>query len=208
MLFLQKISLRGEVYRMLKLNNSKKSAILDHFTWYEIWQTMNEVKPVYLIPGLNMMSTYQLSEYFDVPIRLIKKLEAKYHLGDPLTRRCVTGTEIGFFSIGRTKVIFEGVTHWQYNFGNFSAHAANVGTVCYAPTAVESFLPYFTDSKVCSAILDKLSEKLAEREKIAAKRKKAEEEAKDLEIKRAVGKALAELKIDQPTVTVKVAVGT
>lgn len=47
--------------------------LLNNTRWYDVWKTMNEVKPIHLIPGLNMMTVYQLSEYFEVPI--MKKQE-------------------------------------------------------------------------------------------------------------------------------------
>ncbi len=194
--------------------------LLEHERWYKIWQIMNEVKPIHLIPGLNMMTVYQLSEYFEVPVRFIHKIENKYHLGNPIDRRFVRSDEFSFLALNKKRVLYEGVNHWQYDFKDFSIHMAAAGAICYSPMLIEDFLPYITGvSQVCSDIVLKIiksfsydtlrclgaegllrsvEEYEAEQRRIEAKK------AKEIEAKKVLNKVLANMQIEYPAVTVEV----
>lgn len=195
--------------------------LLNNTRWYDVWKTMNEVKPIHLIPGLNMMTVYQLSEYFEVPIRLIRNIENKHHLGDQITRKYIQGDEFSFLALNKKKVMFEGVQHWQYDFRDFSIHMASAGAICYSPQLVEEFLPYIRGSKICSDIIRKLikgfdfdyysylginllNKKLLDFEKNEAKI--AYEKAREAETKRIVDSVLADIKIEQLPISVEVMV--
>lgn len=195
--------------------------LLNNTRWYDVWKTMNEVKPIHLIPGLNMMTVYQLSEYFEVPIRLIRNIENKHHLGDQITRKYIQGDEFSFLALNKKKVMFEGVQHWQYDFRDFSIHMASAGAICYSPQLVEEFLPYIRGSKICSDIIRKLikgfdfdyysylginllNKKLLDFEKNEAKI--TYEKAREAETKRIVDSVLADIKIEQLPISVEVMV--
>lgn len=195
--------------------------LLNHTRWYDVWKTMNEVKPLHLIPGLNMITIYQLSEYFEIPLRLIRNIENKYHLGDQITRQYIQSDEFSFLALSKKRVMYEGVQHWQYDFRDFSIHMASAGAICYSPQLVEEFLPYIKGSKVCSDIIRKLikgfnfkgysyldigmlSEKLLKYEENEAKL--AAEKRKEAEAKKLVKKVLVDMSFESESVTVEVTV--
>lgn len=196
--------------------------LLERVDWYKIWKIMNEVKPIHLIPGLNMMTVYQLSEYFEIPIRLIQNIENKYHLGNSITRRYVQSDEFSFLALNKKRVKFDGgIQHWQYDFRDFSIHMASAGAICYSPQLVEEFLPYITGSQVCSDIIVKIIKSIPHdtlrymsaegllrsvEEYEAEQQKNDAEKAKELEVTKVINKVLAEMKIEQPTVTIEVTV--
>lgn len=134
--------------------------ICERRNWYEVWNMMNEIKPLNLIPGLNMITIYQLSDYFEIPIRQIRAIEQKYAFGGLLDSRSdrdfISSKELSFLALSKQKVKYEGVCHWQYNFKNFSIHAAAPGAICYSPRLTERFVPYINGSEVCSQIICKL----------------------------------------------------
>ncbi len=168
-----------------------------------------------------MLTIYQLSEYFEIPLRLIKKIEKNYHLGNPITRQYIQNDEFSFLSLNKKRVMFEGVQHWQYDFRDFSIHVASAGAICYSPQLVEEFLPYIKGSKICSDIVCKLIKGfnfesnsylgigllkycLSEYEKNEAK--VDSEKARKNEAKRVVKEVLADMKINQSPVTIEIMV--
>lgn len=195
--------------------------LLERVGWYKIWKIMNEVKPIHLIPGLNMMTVYQLSEYFEIPVRLIQNVEKKYHLGNSITRRYVQSDEFSFLALNKKRVYFDGVQHWQYDFRDFSIHMASAGAICYSPQLIEEFLPYITGSQVCSDIVVKIIKSIprdtlrymsaegllqsVEEYEIEQQKNEAEK-AKELEAKRVLNKVFAEMKIEHSAVTIEVTV--
>lgn len=191
--------------------------LLNHTRWYDVWKMMNEVKPLHLIPGLNVATIYQLSEYFDVPLRLLKNIETKYHLGDPISRQFVSSDELGFLALSKQRVKFEGVQHWQYDFRDFSIHTAAAGAMCYSPKLIEEFLPYIKGSQVCSDIIRKVIKSFnfesrsylgldALKRSLTAYEQSEAEKAKESETKRIVKQVLADMKIEQSPVTIEVMV--
>lgn len=131
--------------------------LLPYISPYKIWQTMNDVRTMYLIPGLNMVTIYQFAEYFEIPIRQIKSIENKHRgLRDMFSRRYLQSDEFEWLAWNKRRIVFEGVQHWRYDFKDFSIHMAAAGALCYSPYLIMCFLPYIKGSKVCSDIITKL----------------------------------------------------
>lgn len=157
---------------MYKLNNiylnryytseQKRShfiSLMGRMRWFDVWKIMNCVKPIHLIPGINMVTIYQIAEYFEVPLRLIKNIEKKYNINDPIGRRYIQSDELCYLSLNKKQAMFEGVRHWQYEFKDFSIHTAAAGVICYSPQLMESFIPYIDESEVCSKIICEIIKK-------------------------------------------------
>ena len=188
--------------------------LLNHLSWYKVWKLMNEVKPLHLIPGLNMVTVYQLSEYFDIPLRQIKNIENKYRLGDHLSRQFLSSEELGFLALSKQPVKFEGVKHWQYSFKDFSIHTAAAGSICYSPALAEKFLPYIQESEVCSEVICRIIKSVNPKDyelygidpllrSLSEYEQEQEKLAKEAETRKAVEKVLADMKIEQPPVTIE-----
>lgn len=145
---------------MFELKTEKEREVLRKFLPYirdyKLWQLMNEIKPICLIPGLNMVTIYQFADYFGISMRQIKSIENKYHLGNCWSRRYLQSDEFEWLAWNKRKIDYEGVQHWCYDFKDFSIHMAAAGAICYSPYLVMEFLPYIKGSQVCSDILTRV----------------------------------------------------
>lgn len=114
---------------------------------------------------------------------------------------------------------FEGVQHWQYDFRDFSIHTAAAGAMCYSPRLIEEFLPYIKGSQACSDIICKVIKSFnfesrsylsldALKRSLTAYEQSEAEKAKKSETKRIVKQVLADMKLEQSSVAIKVVIGT
>lgn len=216
-------SIYVDYYYTSKQKRSHLISLMEHMRWLDVWKIMNQIKPIRLIPGLNMVTIYQIAEYFEVPLRLIKNIEKKYRIDDPFGRRYVQNDEFCFLALNKKQVTFEGVQHWQYDFKDFSIHTAASGVICYSPQLMESFIPYIDESEVCSKIVCELIKKFDFNNKgylqlnmllrdfkayEEAKNKKAIQKEQERATEKVVKKVLANMNIDSknPTAILEVAI--
>ena len=105
---------------MFEMNKTQKeyfSELLASMRWYDVWKTMNEVKPLPLIPGLNMVTVYQLAEYFGISVGFIKNIEKKNGvINYQLNRRLVKPDELKYLAFKTNLITYEGVRHISYKF--------------------------------------------------------------------------------------------
>lgn len=202
---------------MFEMNKTQKeyfSELLASMRWYDVWKTMNEVKPLPLIPGLNMVTVYQLAEYFGISVGFIKNVEKKNGvINYQLNRRLVKPDELKYLAFKTNLITYEGVRHISYKFKGFSIHASTSGTVCYTPQAVVNFLPYITGSKVCAEITSRIIKGYDYTGRASLQRcllnpliKYEESETKKVSVNKSpvIEKVVSEIKRRKPSVTVAV----
>ena len=130
------------------------------FCPYTAWKNLNKVKKLQIIPGLNMVTIYQVAEYFEVPLHQIQNIytqkikesfsDYNYHMRS----RFVGASEFKMFALSSKTVMFEGVKHREYQYRDFSIHIPGCGSICFYPYEVIWFVPYIKDSYICSKVTE------------------------------------------------------
>lgn len=124
----------------------------------QIWKAINDVKVVPIIPGLNIITTYQLAEYFGVSNQSIKRIHQRHISGtDSPLRSCILGANmLKEFSVSWETLETSEGRRIKIDYPKFSILIPPSGIICFPAMEILTFISNLKGSSVNSKIIENL----------------------------------------------------
>lgn len=151
---------------MIELNNSITIKLFENMIdeWCsrkdgigQIWNTINSVKKVPVIPGLNILTIYQVAEYFSSSYQSVKRIYQKFiQNGYPLKSYSLGANTLKEFAMSWETLKNEDGKRIRIDYPKFSIMVPPSCIICFPAIEVITFVCKLTQNSVNSRIIEAL----------------------------------------------------